>query len=78
MFAMNLKLKIMYINKDKHIWEGWTVGDFIQDIEPIFNIVKTNIKTKEDLKKFVKQNQPYYKKHIPDVYKYFLNKTNLK
>lgn len=68
----------MYINKDKHVWEGWTVRDFIQDIEPIFNIVKTNIKTKEDLRTFVKQNQPYYKKHIPEVYKYFLNKTNLK
>lgn len=68
----------MYINKNKHVWEGWTVGDFIQDIEPIFDIVKTTIRTKEDLRTFVKQNQPYYKKHIPDVYKYFLNKTNLK
>jgi predicted restriction endonuclease len=78
MFAMNLKIKIMNINRSKHVWEGWTVGDFIQEIEPIFNIVKTNIKTKEELKTFVKYNQPYYKKHIPEVYRYFLNKTNIK
>ena len=26
------------MNKDKHIWEGWTVGDFINDIEPIFDM----------------------------------------
>ena len=25
------------MNRDKHIWEGWTVGDFIDDIEPAFN-----------------------------------------
>ena len=24
------------MNRDKHIWEGWTVGDFIDEIEPIF------------------------------------------
>ena len=25
------------MNRDKHIWEGWTVGNFIDDIEPIFD-----------------------------------------
>ena len=25
------------MNRDKHIWEGWTVGDFIDDIEPFFD-----------------------------------------
>ena len=25
------------MNRDKHIWEGWTVGDFIDDVEQIFN-----------------------------------------
>ena len=25
------------INRDKHIWEGWTVGDFIDDLEPMFD-----------------------------------------
>ena len=26
------------MNRDKHIWEGLTVGDFIDDIEPQFDI----------------------------------------
>ncbi len=24
------------INLDKHIWEGWTVGAYINDLEPMF------------------------------------------
>jgi hypothetical protein len=26
------------MSRDKHIWEGWTVGDFIDEIEPTFNM----------------------------------------
>ena len=26
------------VNRDKHIWEGWTVGDFIDDVEVTFNM----------------------------------------
>ena len=68
------------MNRDKHIWEGWTVGDFIDDIEVTFNYRSkySNFwKSKEDLKKWVTSEQPYYKKHIPEVYKYFLNKSGL-
>jgi len=68
------------INRDKHIWEGWTVGDFIDDIEVAFNYRSrySNFwKSKEDLKKWVKDEQPYYKKHIPEVYNYFLQKSGL-
>jgi hypothetical protein len=73
------------MDRDKHIWEGWTVGDFIDDIEPMFDTIQngnnwglnTKFKDKSDLKKWVKDNQPYYKKHIPEVYKYFLNKSGL-
>ena len=35
-------------------------------------------KTKQEVKDWCKDNQPYYKKHIPDVAKYFYNKSNLK
>ncbi len=28
------------MNRDKHIWEGWTVGDFIHDIEPSFDTIQ--------------------------------------
>jgi len=73
------------MNIDKHIWEGWTVGDFIDELEPRFDAIQRSdgfngyktFKTKEKLKEWIKDNQPYYKKHIPEVYKYFLSKTNL-
>lgn len=68
------------MNRDKHIWEGWTVGDFIDDIEVTFNyrLKYSNFwKSKEDLKKWIISEQPYYKKHIPEVYNYFLQKSRL-
>jgi len=68
------------MNRDKHIWEGWTVGDFIDDIEVTFNYRSkySNFwKSKEDLKKWVASEQPYYKKHVPEVYNYFLKKSGL-
>jgi len=65
---------------DKHIWEGWTVGDFIDEIEPIFNM-KLSFQqhpwlSESSLKKWVSSEQPYYKKHKPEVYEYFKNKIN--
>ncbi len=69
------------MNRDKHIWEGWTVGDFIDEIEPIFNMKLKVIQhpwfSKSALKKWVSSEQPYYKKHIPEVYNYFLQKSGL-
>jgi hypothetical protein len=70
------------VNLDKHIWEGWTVGDFINDLEPMFNQIQSNasswgnkaFKTKDDVKKWCMDNQPYYKKYIPDVVNYFAAK----
>jgi len=68
------------MNRDKHIWEGWTVGDFIDDIEVTFNYRSKYYKfwkSKKDLKKWIISEQPYYKKHIPEVYNYFLKKSGL-
>ena len=73
------------MNRDKHIWEGWTVGDFIDDIEPTFDTIqrsdgfwnKVGFESKAHLKTWVKDHQPYYKKHIPEVYNYFLKKSGL-
>jgi len=67
---------------NRHIWEGWTVQDFIDDLEPLFDQINSNASwfgrdpfdSKEDLKQWCKDNQPYYKKHIPEVYNYFKNK----
>lgn len=68
------------INLNKHIWEGWTVQDFIEDLEPTFNTImdgdswKKPFGTKEEVKKWCMDNQPYYKKHIPEVVNYFFAK----
>lgn len=68
----------MKINYNKHIWEGWTVQNFVDDLEVVFNFFKNDLKSKEDVKKWCMENQPYYKKHIPEVVKHFCNKLNIK
>lgn len=64
------------MNNDKHIWEGWTVQCFIDELEPLFEW-HAPFKTKQELKDWCKDNQPYYKKHIPGVYNYFIKKSGL-
>lgn len=69
---------------NKHIWEGWVVQDFINDLEPSFIMIMSGgswqkaFKTKEDVKKWCMDNQPYYKKHIPEVVNYFCDKYKIK
>lgn len=68
------------INFSKHVWEGWTVQMFINELEPIFNIIQSNnsyikpFKSRTEIKKWCMTNQPYYKKYIPEVVNYFYNK----
>jgi hypothetical protein len=65
------------MNLDKNIWEGWTAQNFIDELEPSFILIMSGqswqkpFKTSADLKQWCKDNQPYYKKHIPEVYNYF-------
>jgi hypothetical protein len=67
-------------NLTKHIWEGWTVQDFINELEPSFNIImngqswKKPFTNREEIKKWCMENQPYYKKYIKEVVDYFTNK----
>ena len=71
------------MNYSKHIWEGWTVQNFIDELEPIFNMIISGgswqkpFQNKEELKQWCKDNQPYYKKHIPEVCAYFTKKAGL-
>jgi hypothetical protein len=69
------------MNLIRDVWEGWTPQDFIDELEPWFDRMMTSsslleprILSNEDLKKWCKENQPYYKKHIPEVYRYFKNR----
>lgn len=71
------------IDYNKHISEGWTVKSFIDDLEPVLNMIYNNqswqrkFKTKIELKKWCIDNQPYYKKYIPEVVNHFAQKYNL-
>jgi len=68
------------IKRNKHIWEGWTVGQFIDELETMFNQIMSGnshqkpFTSKEEVKKWCMENQPYYKKHIPEVVNYFYDK----
>ena len=63
------------MDNNRHIWEGWTPQDFINELEIGFEYQE--FKSKDELKKWCKSNQPYYKKHVPEVYAHFLKKTQL-
>ncbi len=71
------------MSNSKHIWEGWTVQDFIDELEPTFNMIMNNqswmkpFKTRDEVKKWCKSEQPYYKNHIPQVANHFIKKANL-
>lgn len=62
------------MNNDRHIWEGWHVSDFIEHLE----IVWPNAKywsSKQDVRNWCKDEQPYYKKHVVEVANYFIEKA---
>ena len=61
----------------KHIWEGWTVQDFIDELQVQADMIMIGqschkpFKDKKELEKWCCDNQPYYKKPIPEVIQYF-------
>jgi len=69
---------IVIRNADKEIYEGWTVRCFIEELLPIAKMIKEGkswikpFTNKLDLKKWVKREQPYYKKNIQEVFEYFV------
>ena len=71
------------MSNSKHIWEGWTVQDFIDDLQPTFYMIMNNnswqksFKDKQEIKAWCMDNQPYYKKYIPEVVNYFVKRSNL-
>jgi antirestriction protein len=65
------------INMDKHIWEGWTVGAFIEDLEIPFRY-HAKFKSRDEVKEWAMSNQPYYKKYIKDVVDYYWDKNETK
>lgn len=70
-------------NLRKEIWEGWSAQDFIDELSDEIDMIMHGeswtppFKTKAELAKYTKENQPYYKKSIPAVNNYFANKYGL-
>ena len=66
------------------VWEGWTVQDFIDDLEWQIDLImqfeswQQPFKSKNELAQYTKENQPYYKKTIPELDSYFARKYGLK
>lgn len=71
-------------NLDRHVWEGWTPRAFIEDLEPQVQMIQRGqswrkpFQNKAELKEWCKDNQPYYKKHVPEVVNYFAKEYNIK
>lgn len=69
---------------NKIIWEGWTVQNFVDELEMEISLIMTNkswqkpFQSQTELKKYCIEHQPYYKKHIPEVTQYFIKKYNIK
>ena len=72
------------MNMNKHIYEGWTVQDFVNELEPQFDMImnggswQSPFKTRDEVKAWCMDNQPYYKKYIPEVVNYLAKKYNIK
>lgn len=72
------------IDLQKHIWEGWTVGDFVERLTPELDHIMLGrswcrpFTTKPELATWCRENQPYYKKHIPGVVAYFARRYRLR
>ena len=69
---------------NKEIWEGWTVQAFIDELEWSIKAImsgqswQAKFQSIAELKLWCMDNQPYYKKHIPEVVNYFAELYNLK
>jgi len=57
----------------RHVWEGWTVADFIMELSSSFYTAASfgHFKTRNDVKRWCMDEQPYYKKYIPEVVDHF-------
>jgi len=65
------------MDMNRHVWEGWTVQDFIDELAPMFEMImrgqshNKKFENKLELRKWCMDNQPYYKKYIKEVVAYF-------
>jgi hypothetical protein len=71
-------------NLRRYVYEGWTPQDFIDALSPEIRAImageswKKPFTTKKEMCEYIKDNQPYYKKSIPEVNKYFADLYGMK
>ncbi len=72
------------IDLSRMIWEGWTAKDFVEELQPILDMIMNKqscvqpFTTKAQLKEACRDMQPYYNKNIPEVVSYFAQRYGLK
>lgn len=72
------------IDFQKEIWEGWTVLNFIEELEPeLDQIMKAcsyikAFQTLDEMTRYIVSHQPYYKEKIPEIIEYFGDRYGLK
>lgn len=70
-------------NLKRDVWEGWTPQDFINELSDEIEMIMSGqswmkpFKTTKELIAYVVDNQPYYKKAVPEVNDYFANRYRL-
>ena len=70
-------------NLRRDVWEGWTPQDFIDELSDEIEMIMSGgswmppFETKKEMIDYIVDNQPYYKKQIPEVNAYFVNLYNL-
>ena len=71
-------------NLNREVWEGWTVQNFIDELQPMLDVIMSYgsfivpFKTKKEMAVYIRENQPYYKKTIPEVNDYFAKRYGLR
>lgn len=69
---------------NREIWEGWTVQKFIDELAPQLDLIMKGLSWRKlllsrvELEKWVADNQPYYKKPIPEVVQYFVDRYKIR
>ena len=66
-----------------HIWVGWTVGDFIEALQPQADMIMNGqswrkpFRSRSELEAWCKDNQPHYKQMIPEVVQFFADRYGI-
>ena len=68
----------------RHIWEGWTVRDFIEALQPSADMIASGLSwhkpfaNRAELEAWCRDNQPYYKQTIHEVVEHFADRYGIR